>query len=490
MEGDPSVKVGLALLLGVAMVGFAGSPSERAVAADGTVSSQTTNLALASTTVVQLAHGTTHVGLAWAGHHAELSVAFSHDGATYGPQSVVAHDESARDEPSHADGHRYATSPALSSADDHHDELVRSGALWTGGARFMRLTANEPLASVTVYAINAGPSRLVQPVLGPRLAVEAVEQPQIITRAAWGANESWRFDAEGAPLWPEEFFAVQKLIVHHTAGINDDPDPAATVRAIQYYQAIERGWGDIGYNFLIDEQGRIYEGRYSREYGPDEVPSATNLEGDSVQGAHVANHNSGTVGIALLGNLVNQDATPAARAALEQLLAWLAEMHGIDPLGEGLYVNPHPDGFTQKHNPNITGHRDWAATLCPGGTFYASLPSLRERVAALVAGEPPPPPPPAVTVPAAPELTAIRAPKARGIRLTWTVPNDGGSAITGYRVLRLKKGSFVRIAKLGSTTTSWRDRNARSGRTYTYVVRAVNAKGVGPFSNQASAVAR
>src|SRR5204863_1953168 len=98
---------------------------------------------------------------------------------------------------------------------------------------------------------------------------------------------------------------------------------------------------------------------------------------------------SGTVGIALLGTLTNQDATPAARQSLEKLLAWEASSHSIDPQGSSLYTNPV--NGTQKTFPNIAGHRDVNATECPGGVFYATLPAIRSDVAAMTAGSPPPP---------------------------------------------------------------------------------------------------
>jgi hypothetical protein len=173
------------------------------------------------------------------------------------------------------------------------------------------------------------------------------------------------------------------LIVHHTATQNNDPDPAATIRSIYYYHAVTQGWGDIGYNFLIDEAGNVYEGRYSRSYAPGESPTGQDASGNGVTGAHAQGYNSGTVGIALLGTLTNQDATPAARDALESLLAWEADGHGLDPQGSALYTNPV--NGTQATFPNIAGHRDVAATECPGATFYATLPAIRSDVAARIA---------------------------------------------------------------------------------------------------------
>src|SRR3954469_2530195 len=248
--------------------------------------------------------------------------------------------------------------------------------------------------------------------------------------------KSLRFDGSGNELWPPEFHPIQKLIVHHTAGRNADPDPAATVRAIYYYDTVTQGWGDMGYNFLIDESGRIYEGRYSRTYAAGEMPTGEDASGNGVTGAHVQGYNSGTAGIALLGTLTNQDATPAARAALEKLLAWKAERHGIDPLGSSVYVNPV--NGTQKTFANIAGHRDLAATECPGGTFYATFPQLRQSISQRITGTAP-----SKTVPSAPALTARTAPTGKGIALNWTAPPDGGSPITEYRVLRLNGGVFT-----------------------------------------------
>src|SRR5204863_4425906 len=186
------------------------------------------------------------------------------------------------------------------------------------------------------------------------------------------------------------------LIVHHTATANDDPNPAATIRSIYYYHAVTQGWGDIGYNFLIDESGNVYEGRYSRSYAPGESPTGEDLAGNGVTGAHAQGYNSGTVGIALLGTVTDRDVTPPASDARERLLAWKAERHGIDPLGSSLYTNPVSG--TKATFPNIAGHRDVNATECPGGVFYATLPTIRSDVAAMIAGsQPPAPTPPAAS---------------------------------------------------------------------------------------------
>ena len=418
--------------------------------------------------VVELPLTASHVALNWRGApSAKVTVALSADGATFTHDLAVEHDDRGRG----------------GSASGAHDDRVFGGVLWTEDARFARVTSDRPIPQLSVVAINAhAPTKTISPA-ADHAASAAVEQPDVLTRAEWGADESLRFDESGTEKWPPAFYPVQKLIVHHTAGRNDDPDPAATVRAIYYMDAITRNWGDLGYNFLIDENGRIYEGRHARPYAPGEVPTGEDLEGNSVAGAHVLNFNSGTVGIVLLGKLVNQDATPAARAALERLLAWKAERHSMDPLATSLYTNPVSGA--QKTVANISGHRDWAATECPGGTFYGTFQSLREAVATRISG-----PPPQATVPGAPVLTARTPTKGKGVRLDWSAPADGGSAITEYRVLRLNGGSFTRIATVSADTRAYRDTSTKRGRAYTYVVRAINAMGAGPNSNESTATAR
>ncbi|MCS7003108.1 MAG: peptidoglycan recognition protein family protein, partial [Dehalococcoidia bacterium] len=157
-------------------------------------------------------------------------------------------------------------------------------------------------------------------------------------------------------VWPPEYQPVQKIIVHHTVTANQDPDPAATVRAIYYYHAVVLGWGDIGYNLLIDEHGNVYEGRFG---------------GVGVIGAHAKDFNSGTVGIALLGAFDAQYVSMAAERALAGIVA-------------GTYGNLAPFGVSLFNNvmlPTISGHRDCVSTTCPGAFAYQQLPNMRDSVA-------------------------------------------------------------------------------------------------------------
>ncbi|NGO14126.1 N-acetylmuramoyl-L-alanine amidase [Streptomyces sp. HC44] len=197
-----------------------------------------------------------------------------------------------------------------------------------------------------------------------------------LTRAAWGADESLRFKPDGSENTPTAYYPFQTLTVHHTATVNDDPDPAATVRAIYELHAITNDWGDIGYHFLIDEKGTIYEGRYS---GDDGMP-AHDADGNLVTAFHAVGFNSGNLGIALLGTLTSQGPTEAARTALTRLVRILTRLHGVDPKAQVTYTNPI--NGTTRDVPEISGHRDWMETECPGAVMYEELAALRDAVAA------------------------------------------------------------------------------------------------------------
>jgi hypothetical protein len=203
--------------------------------------------------------------------------------------------------------------------------------------------------------------------------------------------------------WAPEFSPTKKLIVHHTADGIDYVDKAGAeslVQAIYRYHAAPvadggQDWGDIGYNFIIDKFGSIYEGRYSRDYlGAN--PSGDDAGGNGVTAGHTLGWNSGTVGIALLGTFTAQDVSPAARQSLESMLAWEASRHGINPQATSAFVNP--TSLATITTPNIAGHRDYVATYdeCPGSAFYATLPAIRAAVAARIT--PPTPPSPSAAI--------------------------------------------------------------------------------------------
>ncbi|MFD0304830.1 peptidoglycan recognition family protein [Streptomyces sp. NPDC127119] len=197
-----------------------------------------------------------------------------------------------------------------------------------------------------------------------------------LSRAAWGADERLRFKADGTENSPRTYYTFQTLTVHHTATANGDANPAATVRAMYHLHAVTNDWGDIGYHFLVDEKGEIYEGRYSGEGGTP----AHDANGKLVTAFHTGGYNAGNLGIALIGNLVKQGPTAAARDALTGLVRSLVRFHGVDPQAKVTYTNPISGA--KKEVDEISGHRDWLATECPGAVMYGELAALRKAAAA------------------------------------------------------------------------------------------------------------
>jgi hypothetical protein len=198
-------------------------------------------------------------------------------------------------------------------------------------------------------------------------------------RSAWDADESLRFSG-GVEVWPPEYRPVQVLSVHNSAGINGDPDPAATVQAIYVYQAVTLGWGDIGYHLLIDEVGRAYEGRASSaDTTPVYGPVGPDGRSQMVVAGHIQGYNAGNIGVCLLGTFSGRQPTAAARESLARVLSSMSLQAGIDVRSTVLYRNP--DTGDTRTVGAISGHRNWANTECPGDAFYPTLPELREYVA-------------------------------------------------------------------------------------------------------------
>lgn len=150
---------------------------------------------------------------------------------------------------------------------------------------------------------------------------------------------------------------VTHLIVHHSAGANTASDWAAVVRAIWDFHVNGNGWADIGYNYLVDPNGIIYEGR-----------------GDNVLGAHFCGTNGQTMGVCMLGDFTSVTPQTAALQSLEKILSWKACDVGIDPLGTAF----HPSSGLNLRE--ISGHRDGCSTACPGDAFYPMLTGIREGV--------------------------------------------------------------------------------------------------------------
>jgi len=198
----------------------------------------------------------------------------------------------------------------------------------------------------------------------------------IVPRSGWGADEKLRFDKKNEEIWPPEYRAIKKVIVHHTVTRDPETDPRATMRAIYQYHAVSRGWGDIGYNFLVDYFGRIWQGR------------AGNVALAAV-GAHTGGFNTDTFGIAMIGDYSRYYAPAAVQTAVAKMFAWKLAMYGRSPYGTAVLTSTgggtsrYPAG-TVVSKPVVMGHLDVGATACPGRYGYAALPYIRSLTAKLM----------------------------------------------------------------------------------------------------------
>jgi N-acetylmuramoyl-L-alanine amidase len=231
---------------------------------------------------------------------------------------------------------------------------------------------DEWMGPVTMESFNTvdGPKREVV------LASEAQSgpgAPPIVTRAEWGADETLKRSTGGCR---RTFHPLQQIFVHHTASSNYDYNGAATMRAIYAYHTQSRGWCDLGYNFVIDWSGTIYEGRWARRYAAQEPHDSEDYRDYVVAGAHVAGFNSGSVGISLMGNFTSIAPPLAMKQSLKAMLAWEADRHGLNPTGTHSF-----NGRTMRV---IGGHRDAGQTACPGNKVYELLPTLRRKVKAMM----------------------------------------------------------------------------------------------------------
>lgn len=212
---------------------------------------------------------------------------------------------------------------------------------------------------------------------------------KIISRSQWGADESLRVYKSSNPgpqlvkttsdyvqkfaselkiiktidkdpngnflTWPEQYpEKISKIIIHHTATTKNLDNPMQAIRDIYYWHAISRGWGDIGYNYVVDPMGNIYEGRAG---------------GDSVIAAHAGNANNGSIGIAVLGNYDVNDVPDAVIKSLTAFVKAKSQEYNIDPVGSSM--------FRGENMANVLGHRDVMSTTCPGQKLYDKIPQIR-----------------------------------------------------------------------------------------------------------------
>ncbi|WP_028803838.1 peptidoglycan recognition protein [Streptomyces sp. 142MFCol3.1] len=192
-------------------------------------------------------------------------------------------------------------------------------------------------------------------------------RPHIVTRRGWGADESLR---ESGFVYTKK---VKAAFVHHTASGNNYSCSQApsVIRSIYRYHVQSSGWRDIGYNFLVDKCGNIYEGRAGG------VTKA-------VQGAHTLGFNSNSMGIAVIGSFDSSKPPAAAVTGLARLTAWKLGLFGANPRGKTYLKSGGGNLYRKGKNVRlnvISGHRDGFATDCPGQKLYGKLGSARKTAA-------------------------------------------------------------------------------------------------------------
>lgn len=271
------------------------------------------------------------VALSWSGEPSNVRVRASIDGATWTEWIDVRVDQD------------------LSDSERFFSGIVHLGREY----RFVE--TNVAHARVTLFPL---PDRSPRRVTSDGFAIGGVN---VRSRVEWGCPEG-----AGSPQWTPAYTSVTHLIVHHTAGANSVPDWDAEMRNIWYFHTVTRGWGDIGYNFLIDPNGVVYEGRAG---------------GSNAIAAHFSCRNTNTVGIALLGTYTSVAPTAAAIESLTKLLAELSRRYALDPTATALHA---PSGLMLVR---ISGHRDGnsspltcSRTECPGEVLYGMLPAIRSAV--------------------------------------------------------------------------------------------------------------
>lgn len=281
------------------------------------------------------------------GVNAAVEISVSADGAAFSEPRIVG--------------------PANTDAGPPDRDGRTYGQLMTTGSaqhvRFRSLDANGneidiPGLTFTYIDATGGPS------LGDISTASyggTLSRPPIITREQWGAPLAYGGVDAGTSAWVPEYQQVEHIIIHHS----ETPsfrDPLVEIRSIHYYHTVTRGWGDIGYNYLVDYLGNVFEGRKG---------------GENVVGGHAFQYAYGSAGICSMGSFSLESSTPEAIGALVWITAWAGR--NLDPLGRG-------DFHETPNLPTICGHRDVNDSTCPGDALWADLPYIRGAVAEIIAG--------------------------------------------------------------------------------------------------------
>jgi N-acetylmuramoyl-L-alanine amidase-like protein len=271
----------------------------------------------------------------------------------------------------------------------------------------------------------------VRSVLGDDASAQDTSQPEIVTRDQWGAGAC---PPRATPAYGE----VKLAFVHHTVTANDytPEQSAAMVLGICRYHRNSNGWNDIGYQFVVDKYGKIFEGRAG---GIDRA----------VVGAQAQGYNSQSTGVSNLGTFSTTGQTEAGLAALAHVLSWKLAIHGVAPQGKvtvtsaGGATNRHAAGTVVTFEA-ISGHRDGNKTACPGDGLYSQLATLRGMVST------------DTRTPSAISLGAERRniPYGRKARLSGTLKDAGGGPLAGRAVQIQSLGTSSGARTIAGTVTA------------------------------------
>ncbi|NHC23766.1 hypothetical protein G6553_11360 [Nocardioides sp. IC4_145] len=294
------------------------------------------------------------------------------DGAWSGWSELAYHDEHGPD-PDSAEARqaRPGTDELLVGEVDRVQVRVRSEA---GVPDDLRLAVVDPghagvvtreraelrATGGTADATEPGAAEATTGPAGDGLALRAAAytpRPMIYSRAQWGANEKLR--GKTAP----SYYEVHAGFVHHTVNANDytRAQVPGILRSIYAYHTQSRGWSDVGYNFLVDRFGRIWEGRAGGIDRP-------------VVGAHTLGYNESSFAMSAIGNFDVAQPSSAMVQAYGALFAWKLSLHGVDASSPSQLVG-------RKSFRAINGHRDAGSTACPGRHLYAKVPQIRTLAA-------------------------------------------------------------------------------------------------------------
>lgn len=226
------------------------------------------------------------------------------------------------------------------------------------------------VVATTMAAPLVVPAEQERPRAQPRHAAPtAAPRPLIVSRARWGADEKLRDEP------PHYSRAVHAVIIHHTDNPNDYDcgDVPAMLRAMYVGHARGRGWGDLGYNFLVDRCGNVYEGRAGGADRP-------------VDGAHTVGLNKETTGVAAIGTFYK--GTPVPRpmiASMARLIGWKLQIADVDPRSRTRLKSTDDRSRFPKGKvvdfAVVAGHIDAYSTNCPGEALMRQLPRIRQEAA-------------------------------------------------------------------------------------------------------------